>query len=82
MSAVAHLAVRSAHDALAVPAAAVFAVDGQDVVWAVREGKAVRVRVTVGVSGQELVQVLTGLSAGDRIVVRGTDRVRAGQQLS
>jgi len=81
MSAVAHLAVREARDALTVPAAAVFNADGHDVVWAVRGGKAVRVPVTVGVSGQDLVQVTAGLSTGDRIVVHGTDRVRAGQQL-
>jgi HlyD family secretion protein len=81
MSAVAHLNVRSARDALAVPAAAVFNADGRDAVWAVRDGKAVRVPVTVGVSGQDLVQVVNGLRSGDRIVVRGTDKVHAGQQL-
>lgn len=81
MSAVAHLAVRSAASAVVVPAAAVFTVDGHDAVWLVRDGKAVRVPVVVGVAGQDLVQVTTGVSSGDRIVVRGTDRVRAGQAL-
>ena len=81
MSAVAHLAVRSASATVAVPAAAVFSVDGHDSVWAVRSGKAVRVPVTVGVSGQGLVQVTAGLSDGDRIVVHGADRVHDGQPL-
>ena len=81
MSAVAHLAVRSASATVAVPAAAVFSVDGHDSVWAVRSGKAVRVPVTVGVSGQDLVQVTAGLSDGDRIVVHGADRVHDGQPL-
>lgn len=81
MSAVAHLSVREADSAVAVPAAAVFTVDGQDSVWAVRDGKAARVPVTVGVSGQDLVQIVSGLSAGDRVVVRGTDQVRAGAEL-
>ena len=81
MSAVAHLNVRSARDALTVPAAAVFSAGGHDAVWVVRDGKAVQVPVTVGVSGQDLVQVVSGLNSGDRIVVRGTDKVRAGQQL-
>jgi multidrug efflux pump subunit AcrA (membrane-fusion protein) len=80
MSAVTHLAVRAARGAVAVPAAAVFTADGKDVVWAVRDGKAVRVPVTVGVSGQDLVQVVAGLSDGDRLVVHGADKVHPGQQ--
>jgi HlyD family secretion protein len=81
MSAVAHLAVRSASSVVVVPAAAVFTVDGHDAVWVVRDGKAVRVPVTVGVAGQDVVQVSSGVENGDRIVVRGTDRVRAGMDL-
>jgi multidrug efflux pump subunit AcrA (membrane-fusion protein) len=81
MSAVTHLMVREAHDAVTVPAAAVVRVDGHDAVWVSRDGKAVRVPVTLGVQGPDRVQVLTGLAAGDRVVVRGTDKVRAGQPL-
>jgi multidrug efflux pump subunit AcrA (membrane-fusion protein) len=81
MSAVAHLAVRAARDTVAVPAAAVFGVGGREAVWVVRNGHAVRAPVTVGVSGQDLVQVVAGVAAGDRIVVRGADQVRVGQQL-
>jgi hypothetical protein len=81
MSAVAHLAVRSAPAAVVVPAAAVFTVDGHDAVWAVRGGRAVRVPVTVGVAGQDVVQVTAGISTGDRVVVRGADQVRPGQAL-
>jgi hypothetical protein len=82
MSAVAHLAVRAARDAVAVPAAAVFSSGGRDSVWVIRDGKAVRTPVTIGVAGQDLVQVIAGISTGDRIVVRGADQVHTGQQLS
>ncbi|GGM70460.1 efflux RND transporter periplasmic adaptor subunit [Dactylosporangium sucinum] len=81
MNAVAHLQVRSIRDAVTVPAAAVFNVGGKDVVWLVRDGKAVQTPVTVGVSGQDRVQVLGGLSDGDRVVVRGTDKVKQGMEL-
>jgi hypothetical protein len=64
-----------------VPAAAVFSTGGRDSIWVVRGGKAVRVPVTVGVAGQDLVQVVHGVSDGDQIVVRGADQVRVGQQL-
>jgi multidrug efflux pump subunit AcrA (membrane-fusion protein) len=81
MSAVAHLEVRSATGAVVVPAAAVFSVDGRDVVWVIRDGRAQRVPVTLGVSGADLVQVVDGVGEGDRVVVRGADRVRPGQKL-
>lgn len=82
MSAVTHLQVRQAADAVTVPAAAVFTAEGRDVVWAVRNGRAEQVPVTVGVQGQDVVQILSGLSEGQQVVVRGTDQVQTGQHLS
>ncbi|HEU4426453.1 MAG TPA: efflux RND transporter periplasmic adaptor subunit [Pilimelia sp.] len=81
MSAVVHLRVRQAADAVTVPAAAVFSSEGRDAVWVVRDGKAERVDVTVGVQGQDVVQIVSGLGDGQQVVVRGTDQVRAGQKL-
>jgi multidrug efflux pump subunit AcrA (membrane-fusion protein) len=81
MSAVAHLEVRSASDAVVVPAAAVFSADGRDAVWVVRGGRAERVPVTVGVAGAEQVQVVSGVTEGEQVVVRGANSVRQGQQV-
>jgi multidrug efflux pump subunit AcrA (membrane-fusion protein) len=81
MTGTAHLVVAEASDTLAVPAGAVMVVDGVESVWAVRAGRAQRLPVTVGVRGRELVQVVAGLEAGDRIVVGGTGEVRTGQRL-
>ncbi|MFE9954699.1 efflux RND transporter periplasmic adaptor subunit [Micromonospora sp. NPDC005299] len=81
MNAVVHLRVREAADAVAVPASAVFSTDGRDAVWLLRDGKADRVPVTVGVQGQDLVQIVSGVRAGDRVVVRGADQVHDGQEL-
>ncbi|MFF4878296.1 efflux RND transporter periplasmic adaptor subunit [Micromonospora sp. NPDC000668] len=81
MNAIVHLRVREAADAVTVPASAVFSADGRDAVWVVRDGKADRAAVTVGVQGSDLVQILNGVQAGDRIVVRGTDQVRDGQEV-
>jgi HlyD family secretion protein len=80
MSAVVHLQVRQADGAVAVPAAAVFSADGRDAVWVVRGGRAERVDVTVGVQGADLVQIVSGVEAGQRLVVRGTDLVKSGQE--
>jgi multidrug efflux pump subunit AcrA (membrane-fusion protein) len=82
MSAVVHLRVREATAAVTVPAAAIFNSDGRDAVWAVRDGKAQPTPVTVGVQGQDVVQILAGLTEGQQVVVRGTDQVRAGQEVS
>lgn len=82
MNAVTHLQVRDVRDAVTVPAAAVFNVGGVDVVWTVRGGKAVRTPVTIGVAGPDRVQIVTGLGDGEQIVIRGTDKVRAGMQVT
>ncbi|MFI5906385.1 efflux RND transporter periplasmic adaptor subunit [Dactylosporangium sp. NPDC051541] len=81
MNAVAHLQVRSIQDAVTVPAAAVFNVGGKDVVWVVRDGKAMQQPISVGVAGQDRIQVLSGLNDGDQLVVRGTDKVKQGMEI-
>ncbi|GAB7049836.1 efflux RND transporter periplasmic adaptor subunit [Catenuloplanes indicus] len=82
MSAVAHLRVREAANTVTVPAAAVFSTEsGGEAVWVVDGGRAERVDVSVGVQGQDAVQITRGLRAGQTIVVRGTDRVAAGQRV-
>jgi multidrug efflux pump subunit AcrA (membrane-fusion protein) len=81
MSAVVHLRVREADDAVTVPAAAVFSADGRDAVWLVRDGRAERADVTVGVQGQDVVQIVSGVTDGQEVVVRGTDQVSQGQEL-
>jgi multidrug efflux pump subunit AcrA (membrane-fusion protein) len=81
MSAVVHLRVREAASAVTVPAAAVFSIDGHDAVWLVRDGRAERVDVTVGVQGRDVVQIVTGVRPGELVVVRGTDQVSVGQQV-
>ena len=81
MSAVATLQVAEATDSLVVPATAILRMDGADVVWAVRDGRAERTEVTLGVTGEDLVEVVAGLAEGDQIVVQGADQVTEGQQV-
>jgi HlyD family secretion protein len=81
MSAVAHLRVRTAESAVAVPASAVFTSDLGETVWVLREGRAQRQRVEVGVQGEDLVEIRSGVAPGDRVVTAGTDRVSADQEV-
>ena len=81
MSAVANLEVRRAADALSVPAAAVIRSGDDDAVWVVRNGRARRQVVRLGAQGEDFSEIRSGLGEGDRIVVRGADAVREGQEL-
>ncbi|MEV0830693.1 efflux RND transporter periplasmic adaptor subunit [Nonomuraea rubra] len=81
MSAVARLTVRESPSAVAAPAAAIVSSGRESVVWAVRNGVAQRRVVKLGAQGDAVVEVLSGLSVGERIVVRGADSVREGQRL-
>jgi multidrug efflux pump subunit AcrA (membrane-fusion protein) len=82
MSAVVRLRVRQATDAVTVPVSALITADGRDTVWAVRDGHYQQVAISVGVQGEDVVQVTGGLTQGQRIVVAGADRVHPGDKAS
>lgn len=64
---------------LSVPSHAIVpSVRGQSV-FVVKDGKAKQVEVKVGVRTAEIVQILSGVSAGDRVVTSNLLRVRDGQ---
>ena len=79
MSAVVDLQVRTAKATPAVPSAAVVRDEGRDAVFVVEAGRAVRREVRLGTQGEELVEVLSGLEPGSRVVVRDADRLTDGQ---
>ncbi|GAA2291179.1 efflux RND transporter periplasmic adaptor subunit [Nonomuraea roseoviolacea subsp. roseoviolacea] len=81
MSAVARLTVRESPSAVSVPASAIVSSGRESVVWAVRDGVAERRVVKLGAQGEAAVEVLGGLSVGERVVVKGADSVRPGQRL-
>jgi HlyD family secretion protein len=82
MSAVADLQVRTARDAISVPATAIVRSGDRDAVWVVEGGRARRRAVTVGTEGEDAVAVTAGLRVGEQVVVRGADQVQEGQELS
>lgn len=79
MSAVIDLQVRTAEDAIAVPAAAVVRTDGRDAVFVIESDRAIRREVRLGALGEDMVEVVAGLQPGDRVVVRDADRLRDGE---
>ena len=81
MSAVVDLRVREDKAAITVPAAAIVRQGARDAVWVVRDGRATAQLVTLGAQGDDVVAVTKGLREGERVVVRGADVVREGQQV-
>ena len=81
MSAIADLKVLTAKHALSVPSSALIINGDTTSVWVLANGSARLRRITLGAQGDAAVQVLAGLSAGQRIVVGGADKVTDGEQL-
>jgi len=73
-----HVTVWSADDVLSVPVGALFRQGDQWAVFAVKDGRANATVVTIGHRNGRMAEVLSGLSAGDRVVLHPSDRVRKG----
>lgn len=70
-------------EVLAVPRdALVLRREGTSVFRILQDDTAERVSVTTGLGSGGLIQITGGLDAGDRIVIRGAERLRPGQKVS
>lgn len=65
--------------ALVVPLSALVTVGGQHFVWVVVDAKTTQRPVTVGRATGDVVEITSGLSTEDLIVIRGTDLAGEGQ---
>jgi membrane fusion protein (multidrug efflux system) len=68
-------------DALTVPRTALLDDAGEAAVFAVREGKAVRVPVTLGYLSGELAEIREGLAEGESVVTAGKVTLRDGTKV-
>lgn len=79
----AQLLVRTLHDVITVPSAAIQRGAPGTYVYVVNTNNTVSVRpVKVGPTDGPMAEVTSGLSAGDRVVVDGTDRLRDGARVT
>ena len=69
-------------DALMVPAEAVLAEDMEEAVFVIDEGVARRRPVTTGLSSDGRIEVLSGLSAGESVVVVGQNGLKDGSPVN
>jgi len=63
---------------LTVPRTAVVERDGKKFVFVVRENQAAKIPVTTGREVGSLIEVISGLSAGDKVINPATDEIRDG----
>ncbi len=81
MSAVVNMLVRHVTHGVRVPAAAVIHEGNRDFVWVDDNGVAKKAYIEVGAQGDDQLQVLKGVTVGQRIVVRDAVNVTKGQKL-
>ncbi|MCD6405026.1 MAG: efflux RND transporter periplasmic adaptor subunit [Planctomycetes bacterium] len=67
---------------VAVPLRAVVPLEGRYVVFVERDGRAVEVEVALGITDGRNIQVTSGLSIGDRLLVEGQRQVSDGQAVA
>jgi len=68
-------------EAIVIPEDAVSPMQGQMWVWVVKDGKADRRTVTLGVRNPGIVEVRDGVQVGDQVVVGGAERLTPGAEV-
>ena len=65
-----------------VPAAAVATRDGRQVVFQIKEDRAVEVPVTTGKKLANLIEITGGLKEGDKVINKADEQIKAGAKVS
>jgi HlyD family secretion protein len=68
--------------AIALPREAVFTLDGDDKTFIIKNGRAVLTSVDIGLEGEDYIEVLTGVKAGDTVIVNPPKEVTAGVKVN
>lgn len=74
-------ALGSHEDVLLIPASALMSGGGSEAVYVVEEDRAVRRTVSTGLTSEGRVEVIAGLSPGERVVTKGNTMLRDGMSV-
>jgi membrane fusion protein (multidrug efflux system) len=76
------LTLKSEKDTIAVPSEAVIVTPkGLRVAYVVEDGKARQRKITTGIEGGGKIQILSGIKAGDQIIVAGNEKLKDGMEI-
>jgi membrane fusion protein (multidrug efflux system) len=76
------LPLQTVADAIVVPREAVLVTPGGErIAFVLKDGKALRRKLETGIEGDGLVQVLSGLQAGEKVIVAGNEKIRDGMEV-
>ncbi|MGI6263228.1 MAG: efflux RND transporter periplasmic adaptor subunit [Succiniclasticum sp.] len=67
--------------AIVIPSSAIYQTGDQPQVWLVKDGKAVKTKVTIGGYEGSNVRITSGLSKGDVVVTGGTNKIAEGEKV-
>jgi RND family efflux transporter MFP subunit len=81
MSGTATITLVPAHEAIVIPASAVFVADGVANCFRVVDGRAVRTRIKVGAAARRSAEIVEGLKDGD-VVINDAQGVRDGEPIA
>ena len=70
------------HDVLQIPEQALVTATSGPIVFVARDGRAIRQSVTIGDNHDGLVEVKSGIAAGDQVVVQGQEALTDGQPVT
>lgn len=77
-----NLILKSEKDTIAVPSEAVIVTPkGSRVAYVVEDRKARQRKITTGIEGGGKIQILSGIKAGDQIVVAGNEKLKDGMEI-
>lgn len=68
-------------DAMLVPKSAIVNDDNDNVVYVVEDGSAIRRAVTIGIESADMIEILSGLNEGEKIIVTGQAGLRDGSKV-
>jgi HlyD family secretion protein len=77
-----HVTVWSAENVLTVPVGSLFRQGNEWAVYLVKAGRARTTVVRIGHRNAQIAEVVSGLTAGDRVVLHPSDRVKDGSRVA
>ena len=66
---------------LAVPREAVFSLDGQERVFKIKNGRAILAPVEIGLEGEDYLEILSGITAGDQVIISPPEEIKDGAKI-